>query len=109
MATSREDLLLDPASSATLGFLVARDGLARRLTVFTVGVAAILQQAEALLLLRRLAGQGTLLTLPPNGSRLSCGRRARWRKELERQKTRLASEATQFLPTGERPAASSAC
>src|SRR5438876_10206804 len=46
---------------------------------------------------------------PPNGSRLSCGRTARGRKELEAQTKRLASEATQFLPTCERPAASSAC
>ncbi len=45
----------------------------------------------------------------PNGSRLSCGRRVRGRKELEAQTKRLASEATQFFPTGERPAASSAC
>src|SRR2546430_10630874 len=35
----------------------------------------------------------------PNGSRLSCGRRARGRKELERQTNRLASDATQFVPT----------
>jgi len=35
----------------------------------------------------------------PNGSRLSCGRSARGRKELERQTKRLASEAPQFLPT----------
>ena len=45
----------------------------------------------------------------PNGSRLSCGRNARGRKELERQTKRLASEATQLLPTCERPAASCAC
>src|SRR6266850_5351888 len=37
---------------------------------------------------------------PPNGSRLSCGRRARWRKAVGRQTKRLACE---------RPAASSAC
>src|SRR2546422_11290319 len=58
-------------------------------------------------------GQGALFVgasvAPPNGSRLSCGRRARWRKALERQKKRLAGEATQFLPTCARPAASSAC
>ena len=45
----------------------------------------------------------------PNGSRLSCGRHARGRKEAERQTQRLASEATQLFPTCERPAASSAC
>ena len=45
----------------------------------------------------------------PNGSRLSCGRNARRRKAVQRQKQRLAGEATQFLPTCERPAASSAC
>jgi len=45
----------------------------------------------------------------PNGSRLSCGRNARWRKAVQRQKKPLAGEATQFLPTCERPAASSAC
>src|SRR5207253_1006490 len=44
----------------------------------------------------------------PNGSRLSCGRNARGRKEVERQTKRLAGEATQFFPP-ERPAASSAC
>src|SRR5213593_2241491 len=37
----------------------------------------------------------------PNGSRLSCGRSARRRKAAERQIKRLASEATQFLPTCE--------
>jgi hypothetical protein len=47
--------------------------------------------------------------MTPNGSRLSCGRTAGGRKELEPQTKRLASEATQFLPTCERPAASSAC
>src|SRR5438132_1529950 len=45
----------------------------------------------------------------PNGSRLSCGRHASGRKVAERQTKRLASEATQFFPTCERPAASSAC
>src|SRR2546429_7130847 len=45
----------------------------------------------------------------PNGLRLSCGRNARRRKAVEAQIKRLASEATQFLPTRERPAASSAC
>ena len=44
-----------------------------------------------------------------NGSRLSCGRNAQWRKAAQRQTKRLASETTQFLPTRERPAASSAC
>jgi hypothetical protein len=44
-----------------------------------------------------------------NGSRLSCGRNAHGRKEAEPQTKRLASEATQFFPTCERPAASSAC
>src|SRR6266496_3336094 len=47
--------------------------------------------------------------LRPNGSRLSCGRSARGRKELEPPTKRLASEATEFLPTCERPPASSAC
>src|SRR5207253_3597678 len=45
----------------------------------------------------------------PNGSRLSCGRNAHQRKAVEQQIKRLAGEATQFLPTCERPAASSAC
>ncbi len=45
----------------------------------------------------------------PNGSRLSCGRNALRRKAVGRQKKRLAGEATQFFPTCERPAASSAC
>jgi len=49
------------------------------------------------------------LRLLPNGSRLSCGRNAQGRKETEPQTKRLASEGTQFLPTGERPSASSAC
>src|SRR6266700_8320030 len=51
-------------------------------------------------------GKGACL---PNGSRLSCGRHASGRKELEPQTKRLASEATEFFPTCERPAASSAC
>jgi len=37
--------------------------------------------------------------LPPNGSRLSRGRNARGRKELERQNKRLAGEATQLFLT----------
>jgi hypothetical protein len=45
----------------------------------------------------------------PNGSRLSCGRNASGRKEVELRTKRLASEATQFLPACERPSASSAC
>ena len=39
---------------------------------------------------------------PPNGSRLSCGRNRRWRKEVEAQRKRLAGEATQFFHTCER-------
>src|SRR5260370_37391287 len=46
-------------------------------------------------------------TLAPNGSRLSCGRNAHRRKAEERQKQKLASEATQFFPRG-RPTASTA-
>jgi len=45
----------------------------------------------------------------PNGSRLSCGRRARGRKEVELQTKRLAGEPTQVFLTCERPPASSAC
>src|SRR6266550_4629226 len=40
----------------------------------------------------------SLKGLPPNGSRLSCGRNARRRKEVEPQTKRLAGEATQFFP-----------
>src|SRR5437870_1243707 len=60
---------------------------------------------------RAFVGSQTFETLEvlPNGSRLSCGRNARGRKELEPQTKRLASEATQLFPTCERPAASSAC
>ena len=39
----------------------------------------------------------------PNGSRLSCGRSAGGRKEVERQTRRLVGEATQFFPTWVRP------
>ena len=46
--------------------------------------------------------------LPPNGSRLSCGRRAHGRKAME-QKRRLGGEATQLFLTRDRPPASSAC
>jgi len=52
--------------------------------------------------------QRNLPRLPPNGSRLSCGRNGRRRKAAGRQKKRLAGEGTQFYPRG-RPAASSAC
>src|SRR5438132_13692589 len=44
-----------------------------------------------------------------NGSRLSCGRNTSRRKAVEWQTKRLAGEATQLVPTCERPAASSAC
>src|SRR5438552_11539795 len=54
-------------------------------------------------------GLASMSVLLPNGSRLSSGRNARGRKEVERQTKRLASRATQFFPTCERPAASSAC
>ncbi len=47
--------------------------------------------------------------LAPKGSRLSCGRNTSGRKKMEPQTERLAGEATQFLPTCERSAASSAC
>src|SRR5256885_7456890 len=39
----------------------------------------------------------------PNGSRLSCGRRAPGRKAVEAQIKRLAGEATQFFPTWSAP------
>jgi len=45
----------------------------------------------------------TSLVLPPNGSRLSCGRNARGRKAVEPQIKRLAGEATQYFNTCERP------
>ena len=57
----------------------------------------------------KYGGMTNFRCVRPNGSRLSCGRNARWRKAVERQIKRLAGEATQFFPTGERPAASSAC
>ncbi len=44
----------------------------------------------------------------PNGSRLSCGRRARGRKAAERQTKKLAGDAKQLFPTCGRPPASSA-
>src|SRR6266704_1667693 len=40
-----------------------------------------------------------VLCAPPNGSRLSCGRCARGRKELEPQTKKLARESMQFFPT----------
>jgi len=58
---------------------------------------------------RLILARSMILRVQPNGSRLSCGRNARGRKETEPQTKRLASEATQFFPTCERPAASSAC
>jgi len=57
-------------------------------------------------MLRTVSPTRTLL--PPNGSRLSCGRKAHGRKAVERKIRGLSGEATQFLPHG-RPAASSAC
>jgi len=45
---------------------------------------------------------------PPNGSRLGCGRNAGGRKVVE-PLIELVGEVTRFLPTCERPAASSAC
>src|SRR5256885_1646370 len=53
--------------------------------------------------------ESALACQPPNGSRLSCGRRVRGRKAVKPKIKRLASEATQFFLTGERPPASSAC
>ena len=50
-----------------------------------------------------------IFTALSNGSRLSCGRNARRRKAVGRQKKRLGGEATQVFPTWGRPAASSAC
>src|SRR5213082_1564205 len=58
---------------------------------------------------RRSDAVSARIVRPPNGSRLSCGRSARGRKELEPRTKRLAGEATQFLPTCDRPPASSAC
>src|SRR2546421_11043066 len=46
---------------------------------------------------------------PPNGPHLSCGRNARGRKAAERQTKGWSARQTQFLPTCERPPASSAC
>src|SRR2546428_11014424 len=43
-----------------------------------------------------------------NGSRLSCGRRVRWRKAVERQLKRLGGEGMQFFSQGY-PPASRAC
>src|SRR6266705_3325106 len=53
--------------------------------------------------------ESALACQPPNGSRLSCGRKARGRKAVERQIKRLGGEATQFLHACARPSASSAC
>jgi len=50
----------------------------------------------------------TLVRSRPNGSRLSCGRNAGGRKEVERL-IELVGEATQFFSACERPTASSAC
>src|SRR5213596_3144132 len=60
----------------------------------------------------RMASEETVLSMNdcarPNGSRLSCGRHVCWRKEAG-PLIELDSKATQFFPTCERPAASSAC
>ncbi len=77
-------------------------GLTRQLR--WAGVAALRRSS-----LTRCAAASEWVGRAPNGSRLSCGRSARGRKESERQTKRLASEATQLLPTCERPPASSAC
>src|SRR5437879_4425650 len=58
---------------------------------------------------RRSDAVSARIVRPPNCSRLSCGRNTRWRKAARRQKKRLVGEATEFLPTCERPSASSAC
>ena len=79
--------------------VTAGNSLRRHLRGATAGDASDHKKQDAS---RHLAG-------PSNGSRLSCGRNARGRKELESQTTRFASEATQFFPTCERPPASSAC
>src|SRR2546427_5520656 len=68
---------------------------------------ANLAQRFGALRLRRLSAHRIYLEPPPNGSRLSCGRNARWRKAVEPQIKRLAGEATQFFRQ-QRPAASSA-
>jgi len=52
-------------------------------------------------------GNGVLMCMPPNGSRLSCGRSAGGRKAAD-PPIQPAGEGTQFFPS-ERPAASSAC
>src|SRR5438128_7569073 len=46
---------------------------------------------------------------PPNGTRLGSVTKVQTRKPPNPQTKRLASEATQFLPTCARPSASSAC
>ena len=53
-------------------------------------------------------GHVDLVRLLPNGSRVSCGRTPRGRKAME-PLMEVAGEATEFLPTCERPPASSAC
>ncbi len=76
-------------------------GLTRQLR--RAGVAALRRSS-----LTRCAAASEWVGRAPNGSRLSCGRRVRWRKAVEPQTKRLAGEATQFFPH-ERPPASSAC
>jgi len=76
-----------------------------------LGLGALLQRAwpQRRRGLRERSALGATLVTLPNGSRLSCGRHARGRKEVEAQRKRLAGEATQVFPTCERPPASSAC
>src|SRR5947199_206863 len=46
---------------------------------------------------------------PPNGSRLSCGRPARWRKAVGRSPCPARGTTLRFLQDDHRPSASSAC
>src|SRR6266566_1279181 len=66
-------------------------GLTRQLR--RAGVAALRRSS-----LTRCAAASEWVGRAPNGSRLSCGRRVRWRKAVEPQTKRLAGEATQFFP-----------
>ncbi len=98
----------DDPVGLTLGRAKRASGRANASPCATAMIVEALKRRPSLIISVGHGLPGVGCGVPPNESRLSCGRRADRRKDME-PLGRLGGEATQLFPTGERPPASSAC
>src|SRR6266705_2482997 len=104
------------------GLLSVRDGLVGRVAILETcwptlsawddwALSCLISRGEQAKTAQAMASELRMVIVvsPPNGSRLSCGRLARWRKSAGRSPCPARGTTLRFLWSDHRPPASSAC